>query len=94
MLWAGLGDGSAGRAGFRFGSGRFRPFLSECLLGQETRFTSRPGAAGHGPREERGGDVLVAVSKPFPMAMRTSPPRILSIQGKCPDARSGNFLET
>ncbi len=37
---------------------------------------------------ERGGDVLVAVPKPFPMAMRTSPPRILSKRGSVKNAPS------
>ena len=32
---------------------------------------------------QRGGDVLVAVAKSFTMAMRTSPPRILSKRGQC-----------
>jgi hypothetical protein len=30
------------------------------------RFTRRSGASGHCPRTERGGEVLVAVPKPFP----------------------------
>ncbi len=40
---------------------------------------------------QRGGDVLVAVPKPFPMAMRTSPPRILSKRGLYPDAPKGRM---
>ncbi len=36
--------------------------------------------------QQRGGDLLVAVPKPFPLAMRTSPPRILSKRGQCQDA--------
>ena len=36
------------------------------------------GASCAPPPPERGGDVLVAVPKPLPKAMRTSPPRLLS----------------
>jgi hypothetical protein len=39
------------------------------------------GASGHYPCTQRSGDVLVAVPKPFPMATRTSLPRIPSKGG-------------
>jgi hypothetical protein len=46
----------------------------------------RPGVDLDNAPMERGGDVLVAVPKAFPMAMRTSPPRILSKRKQSQDA--------